>query len=786
MSGKKRFLRLVFALSALAILLVLARPLPEKITESEAPNSIRILDRNSELLYESRGDSGGSFKHAELDQISPVLIKAVIAIEDRRFYSHGGVSALAVLRAAKQNLFALRIVSGGSTITQQLIRNLLEPRQRTFIYKIKEAIYAVKLELRLSKDEIMERYLNTAYFGHLAYGISAAAQTYFGKTPAELSLAESALLAGVIQAPSRLDPFTNLQGAKKRRQMVLGAMREMGIIDADQETQSLAEPIKLADGRIPIRAPHFVMWLESSRPDSFMQGGELRTTIDLNLQSEIESIIARKLKELSGNNVTSSAVIVLDARTGELLSMIGSADYFDRDNDGAVNAAVSPRQPGSAIKPFTYALALENGDTSATTVADIETQFFTQEGNPYTPRNYDYGYHGLVRYREALANSYNISAVKVLEKVSVPRLLNFLRATGISTLSKDPDYYGLALTLGDAEVTLLDLAKAYAIFARGGMSMSLKLLESDRQTNVERLLDPRTAWLINDILSDSSARTPEFGEDSPLDFPFQAAAKTGTTRNSRDNWTVGYTPDRIVGVWVGNADNSPMRGTSGITGAGPIFHDAMIATMRSAEPTPFMRPPGLSKVTICRLSGKLPTRDCPHTISEWFIEGTEPKEYDDMFFRVRIDKRNGLLAGEDCGNEFSEDRIFTVFPARLKTWARENGFREPPKNQSPLCLSQKGIKPEPVEAGWIEIIKPGQNDSFMLDPLIPDESEGIIFQAQAGSQIQKIDWILDGKKEGEGTAPYFRFKWNPIPGKFTVEARSGEYSDKRSFEVIAQ
>jgi penicillin-binding protein 1C len=778
--------RVRYALIACAcvLALILAWPPPQRVLHPSGQLAVQIQDRNGQPLYEARSDESGSYQFLSLTDIPPHVINAFIAVEDRDFYGHLGFSPSAIVRAAWQNLEAGRIVSGGSTITQQLVRIRLQPKRRTFLYKMREALIAFKLEMYLSKDEVLQSYINSVYFGRQAYGIAGASRAFFDKSPHELSLAESALLVGLVQNPNVLDPGKNSEGAHARKDRVLQAMRETGVIDEAQYDEAIAEPLAFTRGVIPIRAPHFVQWLRAQRPEAFDESDTLQTTIDIGLQTEIERIIERKLEDLKDKHVTSAAVVVLDAQNGDLLAMVGSADYFDAANDGAVNVAISPRQPGSALKPFTYALALARGDTAATTVPDIETQFFTQEGNPYIPRNYDFGYHGLVRYREALANSYNIAAVRVLEKIGVGTLLNFLQSLGMTTLTNTPGHYGLALTLGDAEVTLYELTAAYGMFARGGHLLEPRILLSDPVNAGARILDARVAWLISDILSDTNARLPEFGEAGPLNFDRPVAAKTGTTRNSRDNWTIGYTPDIVVGVWVGNADNSPMRETSGVTGAGPIFHDVMLAASARLPIHEFERPAGMERMTLCRLSGKLPTADCPHTIDEWFMNGTEPKNVDDIYQRVVIDDRNGLLATDTCDASHVIHKVFAVFPPELTTWARENGWASPPMQQSPLCSSahtqsSRGEK-------WLHILYPGINDSFKLDPLIPDENERVIFQAEAGG-IEKIDWYVNGKKVGEGRAPSFRYDWQP-PAKtlasYIIEARAEALLDKRTIEIL--
>lgn len=779
--SKKRICTAAASVAAVLLIVFLGWPLPDALTDADAERSVTILDRHGEVLYEVRKPTLGLKNHIPLPKIPAAAVQALVATEDRTFFGHPGVSARGIVRAVWQNVSSGRIVSGGSTVTQQLVRNLLQSRRRDAAYKAYEAYLALRLELWMSKDDVLEAYLNTAYFGHQAYGILAASKTIFAKHPSELSLAENALLIGLLQSPSAYDPFVNFPAAKERQKRVLQSMVDTGAITDEQRVEAEREPLTLSRGRTAISAPHFVFWLLQEHPEIADGSRSVRTTLDLALQREAERIVEYNVDKLADANVTSAAVVVLDARTGDILAMVGSRDYFDDQHDGAVNVAVSARQPGSALKPFVYALALEDGATPATTVADIETQFFTQEGNPYTPRNYDYGYHGLVRYREALANSYNIAAVKTLEKVGVEQLMRFLREAGVSTLTRSPEHYGLALALGDGEVRLLELAQAYGVFARGGTTLIPTALAEEGAGGGKRILDERVAWQIADILSDSDARLAEFGSTSALSLPFPSAAKTGTTRNSRDNWTVGFTPDRIVGVWVGNADNTPMRGTSGVTGAGPIYHDVMLAAMRGVEPVDFRRPPGLVDVTVCRLSGLLPTPECPAVLEEHFIAGTQPTAKDDIYQTVRIDRRNGLLANASCPPNVIQERVFAVFPAELRKWARENGWQQAPVTQSPLCEDGASA---PVPASWLDITRPSVSDSFKLDPLVPDSHERIVFEARASDDIRTIDWHVNGKRVGSGAAPDFRLEWQPIPGDFTVEAVSAVLRRSISIEVI--
>lgn len=755
--------------------------MPPALRAGADARPITVTDRHGEPLYRTGADSVGM--RLPFASIPPRIVAALLSVEDRGFFVHRGVSVRGIARSIVANVRGGRIVSGGSTLTQQLVRIRLAPKKRGWAFKIREALLALKLEASSTKHGILENYLNEAFFGHGASGIVAASQMYFGKHPDDLSAAEIALLIGLLRSPGALDPYINAEGALRRRDTVLRIMRDEGILSEEEYLSARELPLHLSHGKTLITAPHFVMWVLSSREVG--ADGVVMTTLDSDLQRKVEGVVERGLAKLADRNVTSAAVVVLDARSGDVLGMVGSADYFDAEHDGQVNVAVSARQPGSALKPFTYALALERGDTAATTVPDTDIHLLTQEGNPYVPRNYDYEHHGLVRYREALANSYNIAAVKVLEKVGPERLLSLLRSAGITTLTEQSEHYGLALTLGSGEVKLLELAAAFGVFAREGRTLTPRAVLTDPPSpDGEPLMSRQTAWLISDILSDNSARIAEFGLESPLAFDFPVAAKTGTTRNARDNWVVGYTPDRIVGVWVGNADNSPMKGTSGVTGAGPIFHDVMLAAHEGISPRDFAKPSGIVSVEICEASGKLPTPECPHTVSEFFMRGTEPTETDDLFRAIDIDRRNGLLASPECDRRFVVSRVFAVYPSELASWARESGIEQPPVDVSPLCADAEGT-PLRSEQSFIEITDPQRGDSFVFDPLVPDASEGISLRARASDDVRSIVWSANGERIGTAQAPDFLLRFRPPnAGMWNIEARSGSAEASLTFEVV--
>ncbi|MEP7359467.1 MAG: transglycosylase domain-containing protein, partial [Anaerolineales bacterium] len=568
-----------------------------------------------------------------------------------------------------------------STITQQVARNmLLDPQERatrTLTRKLRESILAWRLGRAYSKDDLLALYLNQTYYGHLAYGVEAAARTYFGKSVRDLDLAESALLAGLPQAPSVYDPLLFPEAAGARQAVVLDLMAKQGAITAEAARQAKAETLQWTSAAFPIEAPHFVFYVwnlleQKYGPDVLYSGLTVVTTLDLDLNRAAQDIARRRLADLANPlkapaNATDAALVALDPHTGQVLAMLGSPDYFNAPIAGAINLAVSPRQPGSAIKPITYAAAFSPEFcaaaspaagcpwTPATMILDVRTAFTTKEGFSYVPQNYDRNYHGPVSARAALAGSLNLPAVLTLDHIGIPTLLSLAGRMGLTTLS-DADRIGLALTLGGGEVRLLDLTAAYAILANGGRRVEpvavLKItrangqvVEQWRAPTAERVLDERVAFLITDILADNTARAATFGFNSVLQIGVPAAAKTGTTTDYRDNWALGYTPDLVAGVWVGNTNNTPMINLSGVSGAGPIWHDFMRTALAGKPQSDFSAPPGLVRAEVCVPSGLLPTPLCPRTRAEWFLDGTVPTLPDNLYQSFRLDTRTGALAG---------------------------------------------------------------------------------------------------------------------------------------------
>ncbi len=580
--------------------------------ESLTPSK-QLYDRNGLLLHSALSAQHTYYQPVSLAQISPWLIGAVVAVEDKRFYTHPGVDVQALLRAFWQNAQEGKVVSGASTITQQLAR-AISPRSKTWWGKTKEAAHALRLEQTYTKEEILEQYFNVLEFGNLTQGVQAASQFYFQSDAADLSLSEAAFLAGLLKSPTYYNPVKHFDRALKRRNLVLEKMHQNGFIDQELYQLALEEKIQLRLQPRPFEAPHFARLLLTQTDGPIT---DVYTTLDLPLQQFVEQTIKNQLALLADHHVTNAAVVVLDNASGEVLAYAGSADFHDKSG-GQVDGARALRQPGSALKPFVYGLAFQEGKmTPASLLADEDTFF---EGG-FRPRNYDETFHGLISAREALACSYNIPAVKAADMVGTSALLDLLRQAGFASLGKPADFYGLGLALGNGEVRLLELANAYALLARGGVFKPVKLARTPEVKlpgHTSPVLTPQTAYLITDILADNHARAAAFGLNSALQVPFEMAAKTGTSKDYKDNFAIGYTPRWTVGVWVGNFDASSMQKVSGVTGAGPILHDVALYLNEKFPSPAFTLTPGVVHQKVCADSGLLAGPSCTHTREEVF------------------------------------------------------------------------------------------------------------------------------------------------------------------------
>ena len=638
-------------------------PSPTDLSNKAQNVTTRILDRNGNLLYRIYEDENRTL--IALPIVSQYLKDATIAIEDQNFYKHIGFSFKGIFRAVFRNLSG-ETVQGGSTITQQLIKNRLLNNEKTYRRKIRELLLSLIAERIYSKEQILEMYLNTVAYGGSTYGIEEASWRYFNKSAKDLSLAESALLAGLPQAPSTYTPFgSNPELAYERQAEVLRRMVEDGYISQLQADQARQEKLIFNQDRIDIQAPHFVMYVRKLLAlkygeDIVAKGGlEVRTTLDLSLQNQAQDIVSAEVSKLKSFKISNGAALVTNPKTGEILAMVGGADYYDFLHDGQVNVVIRPRQPGSSIKPLTYATAFERGKTAASIIDDSPVVYQIPGSKPYAPKNYDGRFHGRVTLREALASSYNVPAVKLLAELGVGSLIDKGETLGISTW-QDRNRFGLSLTLGAGEVLMTDLATVYSSFANLGYPVTVNpFLEISNYkgdvlyrnncaldaTNCygDLELSPKAAYLVTDILSDNKARSSAFGLFSVLNIPNQqVAVKTGTTNSMKDNWTIGYISDRLVATWVGNNDNTPMSYVaSGITGASPIWNKIMLLLLDDKAPHRFVVPQDMIKVKICSTTGTLPCAKCPRITEEIFVKGTEPQKAcsDELFMDLPVENQ---------------------------------------------------------------------------------------------------------------------------------------------------
>ena len=687
-------------------------PNPAKLVKTPAPISTKILDRNGKLLFEVYTD----FRRTPISSkdIPNFVKQATIAIEDKNFYKHHGLDTLAIIRAAFNTLTGKRL-EGGSTLTQQLVKNsLLSDPSRTITRKIREAILALVTEVYYNKDQILELYLNHAPYGGTVYGIETAAQTYFGKSAKDLDLAESALLAGLPQSPTRYSPFgAKPELALNRQHEVLRRMQEDGYITSEQSESAKNEKLNFLKKNITINAPHFSLMVRDSLVQKHgeekvnLGGLKVTTTLDLELQNYVQASLSAELQKIAKLKISNGAAIVTHPNTGEIIALVGSKNYYDDEIDGQVNVVTSFRQPGSSIKPINYATGLLLGWPTSTTYLDIPTCFNVAGQKQYCPKNYDNSFRGPVSMRQSLANSLNIPAVKQLALNGLDSFIATASAMGISTWT-DSSRYGLSLTLGGGEVTMFDMAKAFGTFANKGVTVPLvsvlkvetfdgQVLEEFlpektanlvsvmplnwtdfwKQNPIKDLLstDPRVTlpqevtFIISDILADNGARSAAFGASSKLVVPgHSVSVKTGTTNDLKDNWTIGYTPDYLAATWVGNNDNSSMSYVaSGVTGASPIWNTIMKKVLQNIKDKPLSKPEMITNFQVCNLTGLMAQQEnqC-ESHSEYFINGVFPLSQNNFPLRkqvwVRRSDKYPILPGDETVDRDLEEHTVVGDP----------------------------------------------------------------------------------------------------------------------------
>lgn len=797
--GKRRarFLRIAAATlllpPLLLILLAALTPLPPLLRDQHRyDSSIRILDRHGKTLMEVRADDGARARWVPLDQISPELQRAMVAAEDQRFPHHPGIDPLAIGRAAFQNLWNRRVVSGASTLTQQLGRNV-SPRPRTLRGKVREMALALRIEASLSKEQILEHYLNLVSFGPSLRGVEAGSRFWFDKPANALSLAEAAMLAAIPRGPSMYNPIKAPDAVRERRDRILDRMLAAGTASQQEVDRAKREPLSIHGKATGWGAPHFARSLLSGAVHPEVgplseRASVIRTTLSASLQREVQTAARTQLSSLQGRNATAAAAVVIDNASGDVLAWLGAPDFLDEKHGGQNDGVLALRQPGSTLKPFVYAEAMEElGWTAATLLPDVELHVTTEQGE-YSPRNYDGVFHGPVRLREALANSYNVPAVHATSILGPGRVLERLRRAGFSTLDRDASHYGTALALGDGEVRLLQLANAYASIARGGVVTPVRSVieASDRAgrpipfpaPTSERVMQSGTAAVLIDILRDPHARMSAFGAHSVLDLPFDVAVKTGTSKGFRDNLTVGFTREVTVAVWVGNFDGSPMQDVSGITGAGPLFRSVMLAAMEAREAGAFgFEGIDVEPAPICPLSGLRAGPHCPHRASETFLRGTAPERACDVHVEVSVDRRNGLRAGDGCARHQTNKRVFESWAPPFARWA-VTAHRPTVPGWSPLCPGADDV------AGRLALKYPHSGTVFVSDPSLPEASEGIVLRADAPLSVRRLRFVVDGKTLAERERPFeLTIRLAPGEHRARVEAEGLPPSESVDFTV---
>ncbi len=732
----------VWALASVAWwIAVRAADFPHHLLDRTTATSLAVVDANGVLLRQEATSAGLRERWIAIDKISPHLIDATLASEDHDFHDHAGVDWTAMTRAAWLNLKGRDVEFGGSTITMQLVRLTANP-SRSWSGKLRQMVLAARLERALSKREILEQYFNRVYYGNGAWGAEQAAQVYFEKSAAELSVGEAAMLAVIPRGPSYYDPFDAWPRVADRRSHILRLMEKRGHISADQRGLAERIPIELEQSRPHFRAPHFVELVKQRLPPGFQRGATIRTTLDWDLQRHVEVALTNHLARLASRNVTQAAIIVMRNSDGAILALVGSKDYTDRATHGAFNGVTARLRPGSTLKPFVYGAAFEIGDTPATVANDV---VLPEDAHQFYSK--DVKSHGFARYRESLAGSYNLSAVHTLQRVGIGPVLRKLRGAGLSTLDRPDHDYDWGLAIGHAETRLIDLTAAFSTFGRGGLPIAPRAValatavtgETWTEPTVvrDRVFSAEVSYLVFDILSDPDARKPMFGDRVPMNLPFPVALKTGTTKAYTDLWAIGVTREYSVGVWAGNFDGSPTHHVMSTEGATPLVRAAYTAiAARFGDPTAPPRPEAIVSAAICPLSGKRPGPHCDHHKRELFIVGQVPDEPCDWHQLV-------------CGVPS------VVYPKPVLAWARFYGRATPPSCDLPAA------------DGPVSITYPIEGARFLLEPHRPPQAQRPPLAALPAAP--DLRWTIDGEPAD---------RWVPTPGAHRVVVTRGDSSDQ--------
>jgi len=716
------------------------------------PSASVVQDRNgAPLRFYLAADDAWRFPVA-LTDVSPLLQKTLVASEDRFFYAHPGVNPASILRAALSNMLAGRVVSGASTISMQIAR-LAEPKPRTIAAKCQEVFRALQLEKTFSKDELLSMYLNMTPYGGNIVGVGAAARLYFGKTPDRLSLGEAALLTVLPRAPAAFDPVRRPEAARKARNLVLDQLAERGAITLAEAAEARKTPLPRARTRPPFLAPHFCDLAKNAAPAG-TAGTTITTTLDSRAQKIALETMRGRMDELRARGIANAAAVVLDLATRDVLAMVGSAAFFDDARNGQINGTLIARSPGSALKPFLYALAFDQGRIVPDSILlDIPTSFAG-----YAPKNYDGLFRGRVTADEALSHSLNVPAVRLLDAIGPDKLHDLLRRGGLSTLDKPAAYYGLALTLGACEVNLLSLTNLYAALAMGGRYAPPRLLANAPRPEGVQLLSPEACHLTTDILTKVERPDLPASWERARGVP-AAAWKTGTSFGHRDAWAVGFTADHAIGVWVGNMDGTPVKGISGAVHAGPLLFDLFRALESEGSSLPDNPYLDIAEIEVCAESRQLPGPHCEHRVKVKYIPGRTRFAPCPLHKQILVDKETGKrLLGQRCLKRRPAEAVTLMeYPAELVAWWRATGiaFAEPP-GLSPDCDSVAMGEPP-------KITSPSAQTPYLLRPGAPEAYQRVALTADASALSGMFYWYLDGELAARG-APGERLFMKLSPG----------------------
>ncbi|WP_224360296.1 penicillin-binding protein 1C [Hyalangium versicolor] len=736
-----------------------------------------VVDRRGRYLGEvPAGD--GELGYWPLPYVMPErIVAATIVTEDQHFHEHPGVYLPSVARAVLQNARNVRVISGASTLAMQVAR-MQDPGSRTLLRKMSEALEALLLIHEHGHEQVLRQYLTIAPYGNRAHGVVRAARLYFDKPAEDLSWAQAAFLVGLPQMPGRMNPWSpaGLRRAKKRSHRILRELHAKGLLSAVELEQSLSADLGIVPR--PSRRPealHAV--LEWSAQAKRRQSPISVATIDLEIQEQAAAILRDNLARIEDSGAGNTSALVVDTATGDILAWVGSRDFFSEEHKGAIDFVRTRRSPGSALKPFLYALGLEKGVfTAASELPDTPMDVRSDTGGAYLPENINHTFMGPMLLREALGNSRNIPALRVLSEVGVEPALRFFENAGVGNISWEPDRYGLGLAIGNLPVTLEELAQLYGVLAREGESLPLRRFVDEPQVPSRRLLNREAAQLIRHILSDPLARRPMFPVGGALDFPYAVAVKTGTSQGYRDAWTVAFSDRLLVAVWVGNHDWRRMRGVGGASGAAAAAHQIMDRVMADHRPwqpvlDTFPPPERAVAVDICPLSGRLASTDCPHRKSEWFLPGTAPTEPCPFHAKVKLDRRNGLRAGLSCPESEVISRVMLDLPDIYTQWARSQHLDVSPRQESPLCPSrEESVLPKVV------IREPRGQVRLLFDPDTPASASTLRLAAEVTPSTEPIVWLVDGVPVATVSYPY-EYRWSVTPGKHVITAAMSRHPE---------